>query len=104
MEKIRVCVCGKLFTPEKRGQIRCLDCQQGARTARPFRCDIIEVRADINSDWEGLDSPYYGRCSGYMHGICEKCLDYCEKNNWTGWKALGFEWWTGIITIERNKQ
>jgi hypothetical protein len=104
MEKIRVCICGVLFTPEGRGQIRCKNCQSGPRRARPYLCDIVEVRSSMGDGWEELDSPFYGRCSGYMHGICEKCLDYCAEHYWRGWKADGCEWWSGVKTIPRGEK
>lgn len=99
MEKIRTCTCGALFVPNGRGQIRCEECHKGARRARPFKCDIIETAPNLHCQGKELTSPFYGRCLGYMRGVCEKCLDYCEANNWKGWKAESYEWWSGVHTL-----
>ncbi len=104
-EKMRLCTCGNLFIPQGRGQIRCENCKQGfPRHARPYRCDIIEVIPDLYASEEPTTSDFYGRCQGYMQGICEMCLDFCEQNDWRGWKAESYEWWTGIKTLEDSHE
>lgn len=74
--------CGCCFQPIKGYERQCDECANRPRRAKPVLCEIEES---------------YGRCEGYMKGICEACLDFCAAEDWVGWRAVnGCEWWKEI--------
>jgi len=78
--RLAICsICGCCFTPYKGYEKVCDDCVLRPRKAKPVICEIEEC---------------YGRCNGYLRGVCEACLDFCAAEDWVGWRAVdGCEWW-----------
>jgi len=90
--KLAICsTCGACFQPNSYEKI-CEDCSKQARKASPVFCEIEEA---------------FGRCEGYMKGICEACLDFCAAEDWIGWRAVnGCEWWReqGVVLISDQRR